>query len=112
MTFLDRLIAFSLRHRGLILAAAALLTLPACSLRPTYEVRVENTSSSTVVAHLVRDHVAEQFAERFHAQDLRDCIRWRVFKRCPSMLPRVIWYRQLEAQDLDAQDDDAGDIDE
>lgn len=41
----------------LLLAGLALL--PACSIRPTFEVRVENLSSSTVVAQLVRDRTLD-----------------------------------------------------
>lgn len=42
----------------LAMGLAALL-LPACSVRPTYQVRVENTSSRTIVAQIRRDRTLD-----------------------------------------------------
>lgn len=49
------------RTRSTLVAALlpTLALLPACSLRPSFEVRVENLSSSTVVAQLVRDRTLD-----------------------------------------------------
>lgn len=40
-----------------LLSAAA--TLPACSIRPSYQVRVENNSSRTIVAQIRRDRTLD-----------------------------------------------------